>query len=335
MRRIGGVLGIIAGLIGLTEAVGFLLFFGPRALVEGGLFEIAAITLGMIVYSVILMILGASAFLEPKSAGLALIVCSIGIFAIAVMVLGGPTPGITMARTKPFWLISLFAFLGGLLAVFSRAGVPPFVEKPWSTGRLALYTILSLLIPIIGLFAGIRGLLSDAKRRQGALLLVLCMVGATVYAVRMISLVYVDPGAFFMKSELMLNLDVREGYLLNPGFVETGLTVEQFVGLLQKAVMDNGKSPQIKGWTKERSPYDYTLHAEMKQPVHLRFRYNENEQVVVLGPVQVRSEQMTASQFFLNVIVMVPEDVRPKLRPRPAASGPEWSVSARPVHPPS
>jgi hypothetical protein len=161
------------------------------------------------------------------------------------------------------------------------------------------------------------------------------MVGATVYAVRMISLVYVDPGAFFMKSELMLNLDVREGYLLNPGFVETGLTVEQFVGLLQKAVMDNGKSPQIKGWTKERSPYDYTLHAEMKQPVHLRFRYNVNEQVVVLGPVQVRSEQMTASQFFLNVIVMVPEDVRPKLRPRPAASGPEWSVSAKPVHPPS
>lgn len=54
--------------------------------------------------------------------------------------------------------------------------------KPWSTGRMALYGISSFLLPLIGVIAGIVGLIKPATRKQGGILLLLALCGVVMYA---------------------------------------------------------------------------------------------------------------------------------------------------------
>ena len=171
--------------------------------------------------------------------------------------------------------------------------------KPWGTGRMVFYSIFSLLIPIAGLGAGIQGLLSSGKRKQGALLLILGIIGALIYVAIAMKPRYVQPDERFLQSELMVR----------PGISEVGLSVSQFVEILQKVVMDNGKNPQVKGWIKNDNIY--TLHVEMKRPVELRFTHvlapPADGKISVLGPVDGDAGPISAMQFLLTVLAMVPE----------------------------
>ncbi|MDH2918647.1 MAG: hypothetical protein PXX73_05585 [Sideroxydans sp.] len=54
--------------------------------------------------------------------------------------------------------------------------------KPWSTGRMMLYGIFSFLLPLIGVIAGIVGLIKPATRKQGGILLLLALCGVVMYA---------------------------------------------------------------------------------------------------------------------------------------------------------
>lgn len=300
MGKAGGILGIIAGLLGIAAALFTLLVGGLGAAFEAkGASTIVGLGWSGVLFSFLVIIFGAVAFAKPKGAGIGLIICSLG-----GMVLGGTIVAIVL----------VLSLVGGLLAVFDKgspkeipaagaaAGAAPAAtqseDKPWGTSRMVLYSIFSVLIPIAGLGAGIQGLLSDAKRKQGALLLILGVIGAVIYTVLAMRLQYVQPDDHFLKSELMVR----------PGISEVGLSVGQFVQVLEKAVMDNGKSPQMKGWTKEEN--EYTLHLVMKQPVELKFTHllhpPINGQASVLSPIQVGLEQVPALQFLMSVLKMVP-----------------------------
>lgn len=176
--------------------------------------------------------------------------------------------------------------------------------KPWGLGRMFFYSIFSILIPIAGLGAGIQGLLSSGKRKQGVLLLLLGVVGAGMYSSILMRPQYVQPDERFLNSELQVRL----------GFREIGLSVGQFSELLQKAVMDDGKNPQVKGWTKKEN--EYTLHMVMKQPVELTFTHMLqpplNGQVSLLAPVQMDQGQVPALRFLMSVVAMVPEQRKHK-----------------------
>ena len=54
-------------------------------------------------------------------------------------------------------------------------------EKPWSTDKMVLFGIFSFLLPVIGIAGGIYGLVRDEKRKQGATLLTLALLGIAMY----------------------------------------------------------------------------------------------------------------------------------------------------------
>jgi uncharacterized protein YecT (DUF1311 family) len=327
MGKAGGILGIIAGLLGIAAALFTLLAGGLGAAFEAkGASTIVGLGWGGVLFSFLVIIFGAVAFAKPKGAGIGLIICS-----LAGMVLGGTFVAIVL----------VLSLVGGLLAVFDKGaakqampaaaaaggagGAPPATptqsqDKPWGTGRMVFYSIFSVLIPIAGLGAGIQGLLSDAKRKQGALLLILGVIGAVIYAVLAMRPQYVQPDDRFLKSELMVR----------PGISEVGLTVGQFVEVLQKSVMDNGKSPQLKGWTKEEN--EYTLHLVMKQPVELKFTHllqpPVNGQASLLAPIQAGLEQVPALQFLMSVVAMVPAQTKTPQQQTPVATSPAQSAAA-------
>lgn len=196
--------------------------------------------------------------------------------------------------------------------------------KPWGTGRMAFYSIFSLIIPIAGLGAGIQGLLSSGKRKQGAWLLLLAAIGTAIYLSLLAGPRYVQPNQDFLQSELMVR----------PGIRDVGFSVGQFTELLKKAVMDNGNHPRIKGWSKDDNVY--TLHLEMKQAVELQFTHvlapPADGKVSVLAPVQGDTGTVPAMQFVLTVIAMVPEQAKP---PLPGASSPTPKSSQVVAPPPT
>lgn len=195
---------------------------------------------------------------------------------------------------------------------------------PWGTGRMVFYSIFSLLIPIAGLGAGLQGLLSAGKRKQGALLLMLGVIGAVIYTVVAMRPQYVQPDERFLRSELMVR----------PGISEVGLSVGQFVEALKLAKMDNGRSPELKGWTKNDN--EYTLSVVMKQPIELKFTHllapPISGKASVLAPIQAGLEELPAMQFLLSVIAMIPEQAKPQARvaasPQPVPQA-ESQVSAQ------
>ena len=54
-------------------------------------------------------------------------------------------------------------------------------EKPWGTGKMVLLGIFSFLFPVIGIVGGIYGLVRTEKRKQGATLLILAVLGIAMY----------------------------------------------------------------------------------------------------------------------------------------------------------
>lgn len=60
-------------------------------------------------------------------------------------------------------------------------------DEKWGGGTMALLIIGTILIPLVGIIAGIYGLTKEAKRRQGGLLLGL---GIFMVLVALIFLVY-------------------------------------------------------------------------------------------------------------------------------------------------
>lgn len=276
MGKAGGILGIIAGLLGIAAALFTLLVGGVGAAFEAkGASTVVGLGWGGVLFSFLVIIFGAVAFAKPKGAGIGLIVCSLG-----GMILGGTFVAVVL----------VLSLVGGLLAVFDKGAAKALPaagaaesaapaqsqDKPWGTG-----------------------------------LLILGVIGALIYAVLAMRPQYVQPDDRFLKSELMVR----------PGISEVGLSVEQFVLVLEKAAMDNGKSPQLKGWTKEEN--EYTLHLVMKQAVELKFTHflqpPINGQASLLAPIQSGLEQVPALQFVMSVFAMVPEQSKPKPQAQQAA----------------
>lgn len=55
--------------------------------------------------------------------------------------------------------------------------------KPWSTGQMVFYSLVSFFLPPIGILAGIMGMLKEATRKQGKILLILGLSGAVFYTI--------------------------------------------------------------------------------------------------------------------------------------------------------
>lgn len=63
----------------------------------------------------------------------------------------------------------------------AQAAVTQNAGKPWSTGRMVMYGLASFFLPLIGVIAGIIGMLKEATRKQGVVLLVLALAGVVFY----------------------------------------------------------------------------------------------------------------------------------------------------------
>lgn len=187
MNKAGAILGVIAGIFGFLAAI-FTLLFGGLASAFGtaGAGTVVGLGWGGIAFSFLVIIFGAVAFAKPKGAGIGLIICSIG-----GAILGGTLVAICM----------VLSLVGGVLCVMGAkntpntptqidaidshliAGAKQHIEtQPWSTGRMVLYGIFSFLLPLIGVIAGIVGLLKEPTRKQGAILLMLALAGVVMYS---------------------------------------------------------------------------------------------------------------------------------------------------------
>ncbi len=72
--------------------------------------------------------------------------------------------------------------------------------------------------------------------------------------------------------------------------------------------MDNGKTPDVQGWTREDNIY--TLHVKMKEPLELKFTHilsaPTNGAFSVLSPIEQGGEEIQPMQFVMLVATMVP-----------------------------
>lgn len=57
------------------------------------------------------------------------------------------------------------------------------IVLPWSTGRMVFYGIVGFFLPLIGVVAGVVGLLKEPRRKQGAILLALAICGTIFLSV--------------------------------------------------------------------------------------------------------------------------------------------------------
>lgn len=64
----------------------------------------------------------------------------------------------------------------------AQAVVAKDAGKAWNTGRMVFYSLASFFLPLIGVIAGIMGMLKEATRKQGIVLLVLAVAGVGFYA---------------------------------------------------------------------------------------------------------------------------------------------------------
>ena len=77
---------------------------------------------------------------------------------------------------------------------------------------------------------------------------------------------YISPEDGFMKSVV----------LVRPGIADLGeLPVSGFVEIVKKSKMDNGKSPEVKGWSKTSD--GYALHVVGIKPYRLEFLWTGGE----------------------------------------------------------
>ena len=190
---------------------------------------------------------------------------------------------------------------------------------------MVLYSIFSLVFPLIGIIGGIYGLVKDHTRKQGAVLLSLAIVGIFIYALLFPHQGrFIDPEKQFLGSELMVRAGVSE----------VGLSVGQFVELLKKAQMDNGKTPEVQGWTREDNIY--TLHVKMKKPLELKFTHilsaPANGVFSVLSPIEQGGEEIQPMQFVMLVASMVPNTKQqPDAAQKQVAPSPQSQEAAPPV----
>lgn len=61
------------------------------------------------------------------------------------------------------------------------SAAPTQKGQAWSKRKMILYGIFSFLLPVIGIVGGIYGLVREGKRKQGATLLILAVLGIAVY----------------------------------------------------------------------------------------------------------------------------------------------------------
>lgn len=320
MGKAGGILGIIAGIFGVAAALFTLLVGGVGAAFQAkGAETVVGLGWGGVLFSFLVIVFGAVAFARPKGAGLGLVICSIG-----GAILGGTFVAVAMVLSLIGGVLCLLEksqpqAASGVVGTAAASAQPQ--GKPWGIGRMIVYSIFSFFAPLIGVIAGIYGLVKDETRKQGAFLLVLAIAGIIFYAMLGSREKFVTPDDTFLQSELMVRA----------GISEVGLSVGQFVEVLNLAKMDNGRSPELKGWTKEDN--EYTLHVVMKQPVELKFTYMlappVSGRASVLAPVRVGIEEVPAMQFLLTLLAMVPEQSKPKRQAQQApAVAPPQPVAA-------
>lgn len=326
MGKAGGIIGIIAGVFGIIAAVVTLFVGGIGAAFEAeGATTVVGLGWGGVLFSFLVIVFGAVAIAKPKGAGIGLVICS-----IAGAILGGTIVAIFMALSLIGGILCLVGSKGApqeQAAVATDASQAPALPagQPWGTGRMVLYSIFSLVFPLIGIIGGIYGLVKDHTRKQGAVLLSLAIVGIFIYA-----LVFphqgrfIDPEKQFLGSELMVRA----------GISEVGLSVGQFVELLKKAQMDNGKTPEVQGWTREDNVY--TLHVKMKKPLELKFTHilsaPANGAFSVLSPIEQGGEEIQPMHFVMLVASMVPNSKQqPDAAQKQVESPPPSQEVAQPI----
>lgn len=101
---------------------------------------------------------------------------------------------------------------------------------------------------------------------------------------------YIEPKKEFLSSTM----------LARPGIDDLGgVTVDIFTILVSKAVMDNGKSPQLKGWLKTND--GYAMEVLANQPYKLEFVWTGGN-TSILKPVNMGGAGSAPALMYIRLI---------------------------------
>jgi len=114
-----------------------------------------------------------------------------------------------------------------------------------------------------------------------------------------LSLLLLSPAAFAEKSVTPDEAFLKSVVLLRPGIADLGeLPVSGFVEVVKKSKMDNGKSPEVKGWSKTSD--GYALNVVGIKPYRLEFLWTGGDSSL-LKPITIDYQQIPAMLYVMSL----------------------------------
>lgn len=111
---------------------------------------------------------------------------------------------------------------------------------------------------------------------------------------------FIQPPREFLSSKLTVT----------PWHDEYLLSVEDFVEMINTAVMDNGEKIEIHGWTKQG--HDYVLNITMRRPLQVKFlpfeTGTDDIPLSLLRKLVIDGETSDPGLFITTIASMVPDD---------------------------
>ena len=176
-----------------------------------------------------------------------------------------------------------------------------FIANQSTSHRIALTSTFIMLISFMS--HGIASELSDKIKRctkhQTAMKRLACFDEIAEKHKLVAKKKYVSPPDAFLNSTLTVT----------PWHAEYKLTVQNFVGLIMSAVMEDGKKIVVHGWTKEG--HDYVLNITMRRPLRLKFLPFETATdeipLSLFRKLIIDGEATDAGLFVTTIASMVPD----------------------------